>query len=74
MSAKMYVVDILIGSGMKTLESEDLVSLSDDILELYDRHEDDFNLLRATEYWEDKSVVDVKLKILSIIKQRRKLD
>jgi predicted CopG family antitoxin len=70
----MYVVDILIGSGMKTLESEDLVSLSDDILELYDRHKDDFNLLRATEYWEDKSVVDVKLKILSIIKQRRKLD
>ena len=71
MSSNLYVVDILLGDGMQTLENTDFLELTESILKLYDKHEDDFNLLRANAYWDGGEVADIKLKILGIIKQRR---
>tara|TARA_R100001510_G_C7520388_1_gene116143 strand:+ start:239 stop:466 length:228 start_codon:yes stop_codon:yes gene_type:complete len=70
-SSNLYVVDIIIGDGMVTVENENFLTLIEKILKLYDRHEDDFNLMRATAYWDGGEVADVKLKVLQTIKQRR---
>tara|TARA_Y100000004_G_C8915958_1_gene413083 strand:- start:577 stop:804 length:228 start_codon:yes stop_codon:yes gene_type:complete len=69
--SNLYIVDIIIGDGMVTVEENDFLKLIDKLLELYDRHDEDFNLMRATAYWDGGEVADVKLKVLETIKQRR---
>ncbi len=71
MLSNLYIVDIIIGDGMVTVEENDFLKLIDKLLELYDRHDEDFNLMRATAYWDGGEVADVKLKVLETIKQRR---